>query len=164
MAYEFYSPLQFQGGFISGSLAGQLLSCLVSALPGSMPPAGVYQIQPPVEDLVFGQVAVMTMVGRSDGGGATSAEVMRRLPGGASASYEFNPQGGVSASLFDKFVPQGGVSASIFEKMVPQGSGGSAFVLSSRPIPGRNCLVIQSNFADLMDTLQKAGGATVRFA
>ena len=108
--------------------------------------AGVYQIQPPVEDVVFGPCAVMTLAGRSDGGGAVSG------------SYEFS---GRSASTFDKLV---GASASLFIKLVPQGGGSAAFVLSSRPIPGRNCLVIQSNFADLMDALRTTGGATVRFS
>jgi hypothetical protein len=83
--------------------------------------------------------------------------------------------GGASVSHFEKFVGPGGgavsgsyefsgASSSLFDKFVGPAGGAASFVLSSRPIPGRNCLVIQSNFADLMDALKSTGGATVRFA
>jgi hypothetical protein len=136
MPYEFNLDLQFQGGFVNGMLGGKLLNCLVDkSLPGSMPVAGVYQIQPPVQDGVFGLLAVMTPVGGAGGGGKQDIEWT---------------WGGGSAVLIDKLVGAGGGSAS--------------FVLSSRPIPGRNCLVIRSNFADLMDALKSAGGATIKFS
>lgn len=156
-AYESIT-LEFQSGFISGMLAGKSLNCLVNPSQGSVP-AGVYQIQPPMDDVVFGQLAVMTPVGRADGGAVSGA-------------YEFS---GASASSFDKaikMVGPGGASESIassasagdFIKFVGPGHGAASFVLSSRPIPGRNCLVISSNFADFMDALKSTGGATVRFA
>jgi hypothetical protein len=167
MAYEFYETLQFQSGFISGMLAGKPLNCLVNpSLPGSAPLAGVYQIQPPLEDVVFGQMAVMTLVGRSDGGGAQPTYKpwgkLEKYTPGFDPSWAMNKKYvGASASLFDKMVP-GGVSSSLFEKFVP-GGGSTSYVLSSRPIPGQNCLVVGSGFADLMDALQKSGGAIVRF-
>ena len=87
----------------------------------------------------------------------------------ATRAYEWS---GNSASLFEKMVGPGSASESIewsasagdFIKFVGPGHGAASFVLSSRPIPGRNCLVIQSNFDDLMDALKSTGGATVRFA
>ena len=148
MAYEFYSPLEFRSGFISGMLAGKSLNCLVNPSQGSAPPAGVYQIQPPIEDVVFGQLAVMTPVGGAAGTGALGTYVKLTV--------------GASASLFDKLVGPADRGSKPLE-IVAVG-GATAFVLSSRPIPGRNCLVIQSNFDDLMDALKSTGGATVRFA
>jgi hypothetical protein len=41
---------------------------------------------------------------------------------------------------------------------------GQVFVLSNKPVLGRNCIVISSGFADLMDGLQTAGGARVTVA
>lgn len=65
-------------------------------------------------------------------------------------------------ALFDKLV---GGSASLTDKLVG-GAGGSsvAYVLSSCQIPGRKCLVIKSNYADIVEALAIAGGATVRFS
>jgi hypothetical protein len=38
----------------------------------------------------------------------------------------------------------------------------AAFVLSDRPIRGRNSVIVQSGFADLMDALKVSGGATLQ--
>jgi len=180
MAYEFYCNLEFQSGFISGMLAGRSLNCLINPSQASAP-AGVYQIQPPIDDVVFGQLAVMTPVsGAASGYSATKFEW---APGASDPFYK--PWGdepsvgnkkyvGASASSFDKaikMVGPGGASGA-YEwsdasasrgKQKPDGTA-VGFILSSRPIPGRNCLVIQSNFDDLMDALKSTGGATVRFA
>jgi hypothetical protein len=154
-------------------LAGRSLNCLINPSQGSAPPAGVYQIQPPMDDVVFGQLAVMTQVGGPAGGGASAQSEFKWL---GDESWVGNKKYvGASVSHFEKFVGPGGgtasgsyefsgASASIFEKMVGPGRGAASFVLSSRPIPGRNCLVIQSNFDDLMDALKNTGGAMVRFA
>ena len=182
MAYEFYCDLEFQSGFISGMLAGKSLNCLVNPSQGSAP-AGVYQIQPPIDDVVFGQLAVMTPAGGPAGSiGESHAYV--KWDGGASAP-SYKPWGdrsgvankeyvGASASSFDKAIKMdgpGGASGA-YEwsdasasrgKQKPDGTA-TGFILSSRPIPGRNCLVINSNFDDLMGALKSTGGATVRFA
>ena len=161
MAYEFYCDLEFQSGFISGMLAGKPLNCLVNPSQGSAP-AGVYQIQPPIDDVVFGQLAVMTPAGGPAGSiGESHAYV--KWDGGASAP-SYKPWGDRSGVANKEYV---GASASSFDKaikMVGPVGGAASFVLSSRPIPGRNCLVINSNFDDLMDALKSTGGATVRFA
>jgi hypothetical protein len=41
------------------------------------------------------------------------------------------------------------------------GAAGQVFVISARPMQGRNCLVLTSGFADLMEALQIAGGAKI---
>ena len=155
MAYEFYCNLEFQSGFISGMLAGKPLNCLVNpSQPGSAPVEGVYQIQPPIEDVVFGQLAVMTPVGGAYSIGEAFVKDWVAPP-------SYSHLGGASVSHIEKCIP---ASASLFDKLVGAHGGAASFVLSSRPIPGRNCLVIQSNFADFMDALKTTGGATVRFA
>jgi hypothetical protein len=66
--------------------------------------------------------------------------------------------------FWDKSSLGGGAMVGKFwDKRTLSGSP-TSFVLSSSPIPGRNCLVVQSNFSDLMDALTVAGGATVRFS
>ena len=42
-----------------------------------------------------------------------------------------------------------------------QAAAGQVFVLSNRPIAGQNSLVVSSGYADLMDALRAAGGASV---
>jgi hypothetical protein len=126
------SNLEFRNGAFRGSLAGKPLNCSINAsLPGSVPVAGLYQIQRPMEDAVWGLVAIMTPANQA--AGAVSLAV---------------------ATV--------GASASLFDKLVPSGSGPASFILSSRSIPGRNCLIVRNNFADLMDALKSAGGATVK--
>jgi hypothetical protein len=64
------------------------------------------------------------------------------------------------------------ISQKLFEKPMAarrmghpaSSAGGQAFVLSDRPVLGRNCVVVSSGFAGLMDGLQKAGGARVTVA
>ena len=99
----------------------------------------------------------MTPAGGAGGGGKQAIEWKQ---GGGKQDIEWTWVG-ASAVLIDKLV--GGSVAVTIASMVP-GGGSASFVLSSRPIPGRNCLVIQSNFADLMDALKNAGGATIKFS
>ena len=175
MAYEFYCNLEFQSGFISGMLAGKSLNCLVNpSQPGSAPVAGVYQIQPPIDDVVFGPLAVMTPVAGASSIGAAVGKGWLALPSYDHLGSFTDPIPGASASYIDKAIKMvgPGVASGAYEwsdasasrgKQKPDGTA-VGFILSSRPIPGRNCLVIQSNFDDLMDALKHTGGATVRFA
>ena len=233
--------LEFQGGFVTGLVGGKLLYCMANPpLAGSAAVAGMYVIQPPIVDPVFGLLAVVTPVGGAGGGGSgmedyTGDQVFKfwdkvvpgggamdgkffgkYVPGGGATDGKFFgkyvPGGGATdGKFFGKFVPGGGATdGKFFGKFVPGGGatdgkffgkvvpgagamdgkfwdkvpirlgsgamsgkfwdksslgGGSAsFVLSSAQIPGRNCLVVHSNFSDLMDALTAAGGATVRFS
>jgi hypothetical protein len=63
----------------------------------------------------------------------------------------------LATAVSDKFFQKPGTSP-------PTAPGGQVFVLSDRPVLGRNCVVVSSGFADLMDALQTSGGARVRMA
>jgi hypothetical protein len=41
---------------------------------------------------------------------------------------------------------------------------GQLYVLSDRPIPGRNCIIMSSGFADVMSALKAAGGGLITIA
>jgi hypothetical protein len=177
--------LQFSSGSLRGAIGGTILQCLASSsVAGSTPPPGVYHVQPPVQDAVYGQIAVMTLVGGAPGGptgvenkkfmpGATGVENKKYMPGatamkdwtpGANAWKDRVPSGAVGM----KFWTPGGATmkydrpSAVTQKWDRPGGGfGSVYVLSSRPIAGRNCIVIHSNFARLMDALNRERGATV---
>lgn len=165
--------LEFRSGSVSGVLGGKVLNCMVHpSMPGSTPPAGLYQILPPVEDAVFGQLAVMTPVGMSAGTASrcdkgiivgSSAPSLQRQGGASAKAIEWKWGGGASAKA-KEIGPSVGASVSLFDKFVGGRGGSTSFILSSRPMPGRNCLVIANNFADFMDALTATGGATVRFS
>ncbi len=176
------SNLQLSTGSLMGSIGGKVLQCLVNPTSaGSAPPAGEYSIQPPVQDVIYGQIAIMVPTGGGVGmqnmqpganamkawspganamkNWAPGANAMKyRAPGGVE-NKKVTPAGGVENKLF---APAGSVEALMAYSASSPQEGGSVFVLSSRLIPGRNCLVIQSGFADLLDALNQEGGATVR--
>jgi hypothetical protein len=140
--------LMFQVGSrtITGNLSGKFLHCTVRpAQGGALPPAGDYEILPPVSDPIYGRLAVMAPAG---GLGATK-DVDKSTPA-------------VRGKLIVKPYAAPPVVAMKFE--TPGAGGGPVFVLSDRPVLGRNCIVVGSGFADLMDALQTAGGARVRVA
>jgi hypothetical protein len=123
----------------------------------------LYHIAPPLEDIVFGLVAVMTPVGVGGGVGQDLKSLGGKFfdkdsPVGGKFWQNDLRAGGASAA----YECIGGRSASLFDKLVPQGNSAASYVLSSRPIPGRNCLVIHSRLADLMEALKYSGGADVR--
>ena len=72
--------------------------------------------------------------------------------------------GAMTGKFWDKSSLGGGAMTGKFWDKSSLGGGSASFVLSSAQIPGRNCLVVHSNFSDLMDALTAAGGATVRFS
>jgi hypothetical protein len=128
---------------IIGNIAGKALHVTMRlSQVGPAPPAGAYDIHPPVNDPIYGLIALMTPSTSSPGAAVTHTTKMEG--GGMTATEKvFRPQ----ASFFIK---QGGMT-----------STGQVFVLSSRPILGQNSLVISHGFADLMDALTAAGGASV---
>lgn len=168
--------IEIKSGCYTASFGERLLNGLATpSIPGAAPAAGWYHIQPPVEDVVFGLVAIMSPTG----GGPIASDDWTQSP-----KY-FNPDrvgnkkylktpddfnymnSGIkfwdkTTSMAGKFFNQG--TREEFLKYTSPGGSASAgpFVLSSCPIPGRNCLVIPGRFADLMDALTKAGGADVR--
>ena len=156
--------LEFRGGFVTGLVGGKLLNCMANPpLAGTAAVAGMYVIQPPVVDPVFGLMAVVTPVSGA-GGGASGIKDY-----GGDQVFKFwdkvVPGGGATdGKFFGKVVPGGGDQVFKFWDKSSLGGGSASFVLSSAQIPGRNCLVVHSNFSDLMDALTAAGGATVRFS
>lgn len=192
------ATLELRKRVITGNLAGRPLCCFARPpLPGSEPAAGLYHIQPPVHDVIYGLVAVMVPVVMGTAGAGTPGGMMHVViksdrpggvtnkvdrPGGVTAKLELRAgitakvHTGVTAKISDPFWDSrmrelpGGVSAKlellsgISGKLELLTGSAPAFVLSGCPVPGRRCLVIQSNFADLMDALRIAGGAAVRVA
>jgi hypothetical protein len=135
---------------IAGNLGGKPVHCMMRpAQGGALPPAGDYEILPPVSDPIYGRLALMA-------------------PAGQLAAIEWNwttaPAGGLAAS--EKYLKD---AAKFWEKPLGEqkpdsAGGGGVFVLSDRPVLGRNCIVVSSGFADLMDALQTSGGARVTVA
>jgi hypothetical protein len=132
------SKIRLTNGAITGMIGGKALHLSVRpAQPGSHPPPGNYVIHPPVNDPIYGMVALMT---------ASS-------PGGGSLN-ETRPNTVATAHGWNLAVAMGWNQA-------PAGTRNQAFVLSSRPILGQKSLVVTLGFADLMDALQGSGGAAV---
>jgi hypothetical protein len=186
--------LEFRGGFVTGLVGGKLLNCMVNPpLAGTAAVGGVYVIQPPLVDPVFGLIAVMTKFfgaggGSSEikdytgnqvfkfwdksslGGGAMDGKFFGKFaPGGGAMTGKFWDKsslggGAMTGKFWDKSSLGGGAMTGKFWDKSSLGGGSASFVLSSAQIPGRNCLVVHSNFSDLMDALTAAGGATVRFS
>jgi hypothetical protein len=170
------------GGTITGNLAGKLIN--FSARPGragGQPPPGEYDIHPPVNDPVYGWVALMTPSGNlgsdlnkhkvSPSFMKVSPSFLKEAPSGmkdvpALGFQKVEPAAKICFAPAIKYcyspktnVADGGRFASGV-KGTP-GTARTVFVLSSRPILGQNSLVVMLGHADLMDALQSAGGATV---
>jgi hypothetical protein len=164
-------------GTITGNLAGKLIH--FSARPGQgggQPPPGNYDIHPPVNDPIYGMVALMTPSGGPNAGQAFTAKVFKLF---ATKEKE------TPASMFHKVEPamknclapafkycfapktnmaDGGRFASVSwrtMKDTKSALSSPVFVLSSKPILGQNSLIVMVGHADLMDALQAAGGASV---
>jgi hypothetical protein len=163
------------GGTITGNLAGKLIH--FSARPGhagGQPPPGNYDIHPPVNDPIYGMVALMTpsagltagpaLVGRND---KWSAAREKETP--ASVFHKVEPAMKVCVAPAIKycFAPKtnmadGGRFASAWWTTKDiKGTAPPVFVISSRPIMGQNSLVVMIGHADFMDALQAVGGASV---
>lgn len=164
--------LMFQAGSrtITGSLGGRFLHCTMRPPQGgALPPAGDYEILPPVSDPVYGRLAVMAPVGGSFNPPAAGC---RSYPAVTQKLF-FKPD---AAKFWEKPLATA-VSGKVFQKplatavsdrriafkpdQTPGAAGAQVFVLSDRPVLGRNSIVVGSGFADLMDALQTAGGARV---
>jgi len=140
--------LMFQAGSrtITGNLSGKFLHCTMRPPQGgALPSAGDYEILPPVSDPIYGRLAVMAPVG---GLGATKdVDKSRSACSGFFEKPDAAPRA-MSGRRMD------------FEPDRTHGAGGGqVFVLSDRPVLGRNSVVVSSGFADLMDALQTSGGA-----
>jgi hypothetical protein len=140
-----------RGGFVAGSIGGRAIQFAIRpAQTGSQLPPGNYDIHPPVNDPIYGNIALMTLTG--GGPAAPALPAIKSSTTQTQAALHAYKMGAFHAPVMFKNYPQGAQSAAM---------GGRAFVLSSRPILGQNNLVITTGFADLMDALHAAGGATI---
>ena len=137
-------PRLLRGTTLIGHIGGRTIHLMIQ--PRGAPPPGNYEIHPPVQDPVYGMVALM-------------------VPTAGPASYANAP-----AALSPYQPVKLGTPA--YVKMVSPAAGltrvesptrgPQVFVISDKPIPGRNAVVISSGFADLMDALHAHGGATIQ--
>jgi len=152
--------LMFQAGSrtIAGSLGGRFLHCTMRpAQGGALPPAGDYEILPPMNDPIYGRVALMVPVG---------------VAGAIRTGLTMEKAVQSSVAFLKPDVTPTAKGQKDYEKPMaarrmghpPGAAGGQAFVLSDRPVLGRNSIVVSSGFADLMDALQTSGGARVTVA
>ncbi|HXN47044.1 MAG TPA: hypothetical protein VN893_10420 [Bryobacteraceae bacterium] len=158
------SNLKLQNGSMIGTLAGKSVLCFVQATQGSEPPAGKYIVRGPIDDPVYGRVAILTMANVAGAGQAVTGW-FTRPPAGATVSYDMQSpavyqwiqQPPAGATAFNCFMPSGAVG---MDDWTASGRGG-AFLLSGRAIPGANCLVVTSGLNELMDALKLAGSAEI---
>jgi hypothetical protein len=169
------------GGTISGNLAGKLIN--FAARPGQAgahPRPGDYDIHPPVNDPIYGLVALMTPSGgpnagqpfaiRKDKDKWATAQTYKETP--VSMFQKVEPAMKVCLAPAAKMIGADGgrfaasrkADLASRDKETKDPSSSQVFVLSSRPILGQNSLVITIGHADLMEALQAAGGASVTVA
>lgn len=151
------SSLKVQNGAMIGTLAGKSVVCFVRAKQGSEPPAGKYFVRGPLDDPVYGRVAILTSASGT-GAGQPISTWYTQPPPGATAFNCFMPSG---AAVSDDWEATGPLS--MYDWIRTPAAGGGALVLSGRVIPGANCLVVTSGLTELMDALKLAGSAEITF-
>ena len=157
-------------GALSGSIGGKHLHIVTRPAHGSAAlPAGEYAIHPPVIDPIYGAVAlVVPTAGPSNPAGDTVSYI-KNAPANkwsAPANKYSAPVNKLSAPTNKWSAPANKYSAPTdkWASPMPAGESGlneTVFVLSQKAIPGRNSIIVSSGFADLMDALHAAGGATI---
>ena len=148
------SDLTFRNGSITGVLAGVPLQVFVNPTqPGCVPAAGDYHIEAPVNDPVFGPIAVLVPKNQPGQSTGLAAAVVRRLPLGTAEA--------VATIARKQTVSPLSRSIASMTKQERPGSSGSTFVISGSVIPGMNCLQVTLGFAALISGLQQTGGAEI---
>jgi hypothetical protein len=128
---------------LTGSVGGKNMHVTIRP-GGAAPPPGNYDIHPPVQDPIYGMVALM--VPSASPGSLPFDTVAAKL-----ALANTHPQA---------FQYRG--SPAVVPAVQSVNTLSQPFVLSDKPIPGRNCIVVSAGFADLMDALQASGGTTIK--
>ena len=135
---------------------------------GAHPPPGHYQIHAPTHDPIYGMVALMTPLGPQVAAGAKLVDKERSADKFMPSYDKFAPLGIKDSPAAGKVAPPsydwikaGKGMGAVGIKDRPGTYANHTFVLSSRPILGQNSLVVMVGFADLMDALHAAGGASV---
>lgn len=132
------SQLRLQNGVMVGSLSGKWVCCFLHSTGGSAPPPGEYVIRGPVQDPIYGPVAIML----STRGGRARTVAKE-----------------IGASLPDQHA---GTVAIEWTWEARSGVISGAFIVSGAVIPGRNCLRASIGMSELLEALQTAGSAVIR--
>lgn len=144
--------LTCRGGALTGFADGKIVNCLVrSAQPGVFPTRGEYRVAAPTNDLIYGPVAIMVRAGAGVDPGV-SQQCIRRLPAPGAAGMATR---GI-AEMTKQEMP--GAAAALTAGL--PASGGTVFVLASRSIGGRNCLVVDVS-SGLFEAIAAGGGAEI---
>ena len=151
---------------IMGNAMGTPVSGMTrSAFGGASPVAGLYSISPPVSDPIFGVYAILTPVaGPSPAGGAQAAvrhcvAVAQNIIICRTAPFEAATVGGSRGGS----VAWSGDTGKMVQAQQAS-TAGPLYVLSDRPIPGRNCIIVSQGFADVISALKAAGGGQIIIA
>ena len=120
-------------GVLSGPLGGKLVRGVLR--PGSVVPKGSYMLLPAVQDPIYGSLVRMVPAGGQGTDHAARAVKKLSFVAGESANL---PK--VKRDIGDAQASAGG------------------FVLSSKAMPGRNNLVVNFGFSDLIEALETGGG------
>ena len=137
---------------LTGGLGGKFLHCTMRlGQGGDFPPAGDYEILPPISDPIYGMVALMVPAR------GLGAKDIFKYEKPLLEHKDWAGGGGVpSVCAYEFYVHIKGEDES------PSSKGGrQIFVLSDKPVLGHNSIVLNSGFADLLDALQTSGGAMV---
>ncbi|CAD5373293.1 hypothetical protein RA210_U30205 [Rubrivivax sp. A210] len=130
---------------IAGTVMGRPVNAF--ALDGkadAAPAPGEYDLLPPLEDPVFG----VYIIAVRRGSGFKPGYDWRKL----------TAEPGVAVRHEGIKLP----TTRMVEWKMPAGaSSEDSFVLSKQPIPGRNCVVLASGFADLLEALKGAPEAAL---
>lgn len=163
--------LRFQNGAMTGVLSGKSLLCYLHSAQGASLPAGQYVIRGPLQDPIYGPVIIMSAIGGGTAGGQvmtdggiTAGRVAVMGDSGITVFYKDGDDGvnrtsrSAGGLAMDDWTQGPGAVAAYEWDARP---GGSAFIVSGAPIPGRNCLVANVGLPDLMDALKTAGSALI---
>jgi hypothetical protein len=162
--------LRLTNNTIVGDVMGRPVAGMTrSPYGGASPAAGLYSVSPPVSDPVFGMYAVLTPATGPSPDGSAQAAIRHRV--GAADYYSIKGRIAPLQAATLAASPAGSaawsgdvlkmVAASKMEMQAQSQGSGQVYVLSDRPIPGRDCIIVSFGFADMMSALNAAGGGQI---
>src|SRR5258706_117101 len=154
-------------GMMQGPLGGRLVSCVLE--PGFNIPPGQYMLQAAVEDPIYGTLVPMIPIAQP---AAAKTVIQTRDASekwiGARSMKDTSAAGRIKAGQFvaDKDVPVSqkvdvGAAQAIWLKRVENPNTPGGFILSAKPMPGRNNVLVHFGFADLVEGSRMGGGVVV---
>ena len=128
--------MKIQNGMLQGSLDGRPVTCVLR--PGITIPAGQYMLLPATPDPIYGDLVQMVRVGGAGSPDMSSSQRERVAWGPAPFA-----RSGMDPSKMSSLSPA---------------SNAAQFVLSAKAMPGRNNVVVNFGFSDLVEALKLNGG------